>query len=131
MGWRSRRKLPVRFWGASVASHTIVSAPSSTERGAPEPLRSVRTQPGQTEFTEKFGNATASCEVTPVERCLGDAVSWRPSISSVGQLPATAGDIDHTRCAAFGKQRGERPRDMQRSELVGFKRLSDQLVVDR
>jgi hypothetical protein len=37
-----------------------------------------------------------------VERCLGNAVSWRPSIGSVGQLAAAAGDIDYTRCAAFG-----------------------------
>jgi hypothetical protein len=55
----------VSFCGASVASHTIVSAPFSTERVAPGPPMSVRTQPGQTEFTANFGSATASCEVTP------------------------------------------------------------------
>ena len=92
---------------------------------------SVRTQPGQTEFTAKFRSAAASCEINPIERCLGDAVSWRPSIGSVGQLAATAGDIDYTRCAAFDKQRGERPRDAQRSERVGFKRLSNHFVASR
>ena len=51
--------------GASPASHTIVSAPSSTERVAPWPPISVRTHPGQTEFTANFGSAAASCEVTP------------------------------------------------------------------
>ena len=52
------------FCGASAASHTIVSAPSSTERVAPCPPISVRTHPGQTEFTANFGNAVASCDVT-------------------------------------------------------------------
>src|SRR6184192_2304294 len=62
---RSRRNLPVRACGASLASHTIVSAPSSTERFAFSPPMSVRTQPGHTEFTANFGNAAASCTVTP------------------------------------------------------------------
>jgi len=61
-----RKNLPVRFCGASVASQTIVFAPSSTERVAFRPPRSVRTQPGQTEFTAAFGNAAASCDVTPL-----------------------------------------------------------------
>jgi hypothetical protein len=42
-----------------------VSAPSSTERLAFSPPISVRTQPGHTEFTAHFGNAAASCTVTP------------------------------------------------------------------
>src|SRR5262245_17867750 len=62
---RSRKNFPVSFCGASLASHTMVSAPSSTERVAFDPPISVRTQPGQTEFTANFGNAVASCDVTP------------------------------------------------------------------
>src|SRR5215471_21368608 len=63
---RSRRNLAVRSCGASLASHTMVSAPSSTERLAFWPPISVRTQPGHTEFTANFGNAAASCTVTPL-----------------------------------------------------------------
>jgi hypothetical protein len=43
---RSRRKCPLRVDGASVASHTAVSAPSSTDREALAPPISVRTHPG-------------------------------------------------------------------------------------
>src|SRR4051794_30814688 len=50
MGARSRKKPPVGPSSGRVAAHVIVSAPSSTERGAPAPPMSVRTQPGQTEF---------------------------------------------------------------------------------
>src|SRR6058998_2663947 len=64
ISFRSRKNFPVSFCGASAASQTIVFAPSSTERVAPCPPISVRTQPGQTEFTANFGNAVASCEVT-------------------------------------------------------------------
>ena len=55
----------MKFCGASLPSHTIVSAPSSTERLAFSPPISVRTQPGHTEFTANFGIAAASCTVTP------------------------------------------------------------------
>src|SRR5262249_54099111 len=61
---RSRRNLPVISCGASLASHTIVSAPSSTERLALSPPISLRTQPGQIKFTTNFGNAAESCTVT-------------------------------------------------------------------
>src|SRR5262245_2973885 len=67
---RSRKNFPVNFCGASVASHTMVFAPSSTERAAPCPPISVRTHPGQTEFTAKLGNAAASCDVTPLSAVL-------------------------------------------------------------
>jgi hypothetical protein len=49
-----------------VASQTIMSAPSSTERVAFLPPMSVCTQPGQTEFTANFGSAAASYDVTPL-----------------------------------------------------------------
>src|SRR5438094_4479462 len=44
--------------------------PSSTDRVAFRPPISVRTQPGQTEFTANFGNAAASCDVTPFSAVL-------------------------------------------------------------
>src|SRR4030095_16769761 len=62
---RSRRNFPVRSCCASLASYTIVPAPSSTELLPFSPPMSVRTQPGHTEFTANFGNAAASCTVTP------------------------------------------------------------------
>src|SRR5437868_13171558 len=65
MTLRSLQNFPVSFCGASAASHTIPAAPSATERVALAPPMSVRTQPGHTEFTAKFGNAAANCEVTP------------------------------------------------------------------
>src|SRR5205085_7332186 len=58
--FRSFTNLPVRSCGASVASQTIVAAPSATERVAFSPPMSVRTQPGQTLFTANFGSAAAS-----------------------------------------------------------------------
>src|ERR1043166_10277596 len=66
ISFRSRKNLPVSSRGAAVASHTIVSAPSATERGAFGPPMSVRTQPGQTEFTPMplLRNAAASWRVT-------------------------------------------------------------------
>src|SRR5205814_8773574 len=63
--FRSRKNLPVSFCGASVASHTMPSAPSPIERVAFDPPMWVRTQPGQTELTANFGKAAANCEVTP------------------------------------------------------------------
>src|SRR5215203_3106388 len=48
---RSRKKPPVGPLFGSVAAQTGVSAPSSTERVAPDPPMSVRTHPGQTELT--------------------------------------------------------------------------------
>src|SRR5437660_11450594 len=66
ISFRSRKNFPVSFCGASLASHTIVSAPSSTDRVAPCPPISVRTQPGQTEFIANFGSAVANCDVTPL-----------------------------------------------------------------
>ena len=48
---RSAKNPAVGPFGASVASQMMVSAPSSTERGAPGPPMSVRTQPGQALFT--------------------------------------------------------------------------------
>src|SRR5205085_8903204 len=65
MTLRSFTNLPVRSCGASVASQTIVAAPSATDRVAPSPPMSVRTQPGQTLFTAHFGRAAASWTVTP------------------------------------------------------------------
>src|SRR5205085_2908142 len=65
MTLRSRQNLPVSFCGASAASQTMPAAPSAMERVAFDPPMSVRTQPGQTELTAKFGRAAASCEVTP------------------------------------------------------------------
>src|SRR5262245_14658025 len=62
---RSRQNLPVSFCGASAASQTMPEAPSATERVAFAPPISVRTHPGQTELMAKFGNAAASCTVTP------------------------------------------------------------------
>src|SRR5207245_4433542 len=67
---RSCKNLPVSFCGASAASQTIPSAPSSTDRVALAPPISVRTQPGQTEFTANLGSAAASCEVTPFKAVL-------------------------------------------------------------
>ena len=64
--FRSRQNFPVSCWGASAASQTMPEAPSATERVAFEPPMSVRTQPGQTEFTANFDNAAASCTVTPL-----------------------------------------------------------------
>src|SRR5829696_7985795 len=51
IGRRSRKKPPVGPLSGRVAAQTGVSAPSSTERVAPDPPMSVRTQPGQTELT--------------------------------------------------------------------------------
>src|SRR5215831_8293559 len=47
---RSRKKPPVGPLSGSVASHTVVSAPSSTDRGADRPPISVLTHPGSTTF---------------------------------------------------------------------------------
>jgi hypothetical protein len=66
MTLRSLQNFPVSFCGASAANHTIPDAPSATERVAFEPPMSVRTQPGHTEFIANFGNAAASCTVTPL-----------------------------------------------------------------
>ena len=65
MTFLSLQNFPVSFCGASQASHTMPDAPSAIDRVAFEPPISVRTQPGQTEFTADFGSAAASCEVTP------------------------------------------------------------------
>src|SRR3954447_5142591 len=65
MTFRCWKNLPVSFCGASVASQTIPLAPCSGDSDAFEPPMSVRTQPGQTEFTANFGNADASWTVTP------------------------------------------------------------------
>jgi hypothetical protein len=46
MTLRSRKNFPLNVCGASVASHTAVSAPSSTDRVALAPPISVRTHPG-------------------------------------------------------------------------------------
>ena len=86
MGFRSRRNWPVRVCGASSASQTIVSAPSSTERGAASPPISVRTQPGETEFTAKRGRAAAKCWVRAFSAGLGHTVSRSPVLQPVGQL---------------------------------------------
>ena len=68
MGFRSRMNKPVMDCGASVASHTIVSVPCSTESGASRPPMSVFTQPGQTELTAIFESASAAATwaVTPL-----------------------------------------------------------------
>src|SRR6185295_11040969 len=60
---RSLKNFPVGPFEGSVASQTIVSAPSSTDRGAPRPPIRVRTQPGFTQLTS-----------TPLP--LVDAASW-------------------------------------------------------
>src|SRR4029453_19589086 len=48
MALRSRKTPPVGPSSGSVASHTVVSTPCSTDRGADGPPMSVRTQPGST-----------------------------------------------------------------------------------
>ncbi len=72
MGLRSRMNRPVMDCGASVASHMIVSAPSSMERGASRPPMSVLTQPGQTELTAMLESASAAANwpVTPLSAVL-------------------------------------------------------------
>src|SRR5205085_6135827 len=65
MTLRCWKNLPVSFCGASATSQTIPFAPCSGDNDAFEPPMSVRTQPGQTEFTANFGSAAASCTVTP------------------------------------------------------------------
>ena len=52
--------VPVRQFGAWVASQTIELAPSWTDRSAFSPPMSVRTQPGDTAFTEMFLSARAA-----------------------------------------------------------------------
>jgi len=49
--FRSRKNPPLGPSSGNVASHTMVSAPCSTERSACGPPMSVRTQPGHTELT--------------------------------------------------------------------------------
>ncbi len=54
---------------------------------------SVRTQPGQSEFTASFGSAAASCEVTPFRAVLemqytgahpsAPSVSWPPPLETL------------------------------------------------
>src|SRR4051812_48341087 len=61
--FRSWKKPPLGPSAGSVASQTIVSAPSSTLRVAFGPPMSVRTQPGSTQFTRADGNAEASITV--------------------------------------------------------------------
>src|SRR5688500_9270153 len=51
MARRSRKNPPVGPLSGSVASHTIVSAPSCGDRGAEGPPMSVRTHPGSTALT--------------------------------------------------------------------------------
>src|SRR5207247_2777331 len=65
MDFRSLKNPPVGPSGGSVASHTIVSAPSSTDFGAPRPPMSVRTQPGLALLTSTPVPfvAPASCRV--------------------------------------------------------------------
>ena len=72
MGLRSRMNKPVMDWGASVASHTIVSAPCSTVSGASWPPMSVLTHPGQTELTAMWESrsAAANWPVTPLSAVL-------------------------------------------------------------
>src|SRR5438093_850781 len=48
IGRRSRKKPPVGPSSGKVASHTVVSAPCWTDRGAADPPMSVRTHPGST-----------------------------------------------------------------------------------
>jgi len=49
--WRSRKNPPVGPLSGRVASHTGVSAPCATVRGARSPPMSVLTHPGQAELT--------------------------------------------------------------------------------
>src|SRR3954452_9401633 len=55
IGSRLRKNPPVGPSSGRVASQTAVSAPSSTDRGAPAPPMSVRTHPGHIEFTRIRG----------------------------------------------------------------------------
>src|SRR5512138_1662644 len=48
---RSLKNRPLGPFAGSVSAHTMVSAPCSTERGAPDPPMRVRTQPGFTQLT--------------------------------------------------------------------------------
>src|SRR6266487_5865044 len=86
--FRSLKNLPVIDCGASDANHTTPEAPSATERVAFEPPISVRTQPGHTEFTANFGNAAASCTVTPLSAVFEmQYAGAQPSAPSVNWPP--------------------------------------------
>ncbi len=58
--FRLRMNAPVRVLGAWVASQMMESAPSVTDRSACFPPMSVRTQPGETAFTQMFLVASAA-----------------------------------------------------------------------
>src|SRR5437763_12885702 len=68
--FRSFTNFAVMSCGASLASQTMPDAPSAIERVAFSPPISVRTQPGQTQFTAKSGSAAASWTVTPFSAVL-------------------------------------------------------------
>src|SRR4029078_543572 len=61
--FRSRKNWPVGPLEGNSDSHTAVSAPSSTVRGASSPPMSVRTQPGLIEFTRMPSPATSAASV--------------------------------------------------------------------
>jgi len=109
----------VSFCGASAASHTIVSAPSPTERVALahpyrcEPSRATRIHRELPQHSGELGGHA-------VERSFRNAVSRRPTVRAAGQLPAT-GDIDHTRRFTFSEQGHERACHAQRAERVCLK----------
>src|SRR5580765_1122436 len=69
---RSLKKPPVGPFAPSVASQTMVSAPSCTDLGAPGPPMSVRTQPGHALFTStpEPRMAAASCRVKALSAAL-------------------------------------------------------------
>ena len=89
---RSRKNLPVSSSGASVASRTAVSAPSSTDRGAVGPPISVRTQPGHVEFTAILSpcRALASMRVSPLSASFESGVD-ADSLTRVRELSADSG----------------------------------------
>ena len=84
--------MPVNSGGASVASHTAVSAPSSTDRGAVGPPISVRTQPGHMEFTAILSpcRVLASMRVTPLSASFESGVD-ADSLAKLKELSADSG----------------------------------------
>ena len=97
IGWRSWKKAPVGPPSASVASHTIVSVPCSTDRGAPEPPISVRTHPGSTAFTRTLlpRAASATMRVSALRargpKKLVSSVVWKVSSSTSSTLRPSSG----------------------------------------
>src|SRR5260370_35427385 len=67
-GWRQWKNPPVGPPSGRVANHTIVSAPSSTERAAAGPPMRVPTQRGPPALTSRLDprSVTATMRTTPM-----------------------------------------------------------------